>query len=658
MGNADAVVISSLITKVNGKEDLVHIFLTDRRKYQEIVHSDNYKISKYILNYLEEYSASPQKNYVQERLECIKGYEKYFKNEKNRELIAYKQHLIEIMKQFPVEKGKMTICINNFSNALIPNIDIDILDVYLLDKDFYYKIVQSPYIDVSPYLVEFLESFKVKGKYFGEIKERYHTRGSAYLIKQEIHSKLIEATTTNGEKKTILTLSDKIIDEIDMDILDVFIEDRNVYKTLLKSDKFEIAETIKEFLKKYSSGKIMPKEYYLEKYDKYLQIIYQSVMNEPIKISHLTDFIITENKDILTLFLENKEAYYQVRKMRIYEIDGNIIKFLENYRPKLKKFSKAQKKEYIAAFAEFTKRKNDYSLLDDLIKQSQKNVLHWKKRRWNKSSQYIEQDFVTSYNGKECVFSVIGSKIEFNKWKVHFSLDVDGRNNSVPHKNKEYEILYRKILKDIQYEDTKRQKEKKREIPKNVHRITSKDFVVRTNVFRCISDKHHLEEVLGIIQVLRPDGSITEEKVTASYCKECCCYFLLRSEYDRVFNKGILLCKMIEKEEFYKSGINGFADIKGESVLMQNGYNVQAKVGLTDIQRQTILANIMDEKILSASQIISYLQFFKAQKRNLPSYKMAVDKWDADLQFTKLYQQDKKQRVFINSITKTRYRKP
>ena len=79
MGNADPVVISSLITKVNGKEDLVHIFLTDRRKYQEIVHSDNYKISKYILNYLEEYSASPQKNYVQERLECIKGYEKYYK---------------------------------------------------------------------------------------------------------------------------------------------------------------------------------------------------------------------------------------------------------------------------------------------------------------------------------------------------------------------------------------------------------------------------------------------------------------------------------------------------------------------------------------------------------------------------------------------------
>lgn len=54
MGNADAVVISSLITKVNGKEDLVHIFLTDRRKYQEIVHSDNYKISKYILNDLSE----------------------------------------------------------------------------------------------------------------------------------------------------------------------------------------------------------------------------------------------------------------------------------------------------------------------------------------------------------------------------------------------------------------------------------------------------------------------------------------------------------------------------------------------------------------------------------------------------------------------------
>ena len=38
MGNADAVVIISLITKVNGKEDLVHIFLTDRRKYLSLIH--------------------------------------------------------------------------------------------------------------------------------------------------------------------------------------------------------------------------------------------------------------------------------------------------------------------------------------------------------------------------------------------------------------------------------------------------------------------------------------------------------------------------------------------------------------------------------------------------------------------------------------------
>ena len=45
-----------------------------------------------------------------------------------------------------------------------------------------------------------------------------------------------------------------------------------------------------------------------------------------------------------------------MRKMHIYEIDANIIKFLENYRPKLKKYSKAQKKEYIDAFAEITKR--------------------------------------------------------------------------------------------------------------------------------------------------------------------------------------------------------------------------------------------------------------------------------------------------------------
>ena len=61
--------------------------------------------------------------------------------------------------------------------------------------------------------------------------------------------------------------------------------------------------------------------------------------------------------------------------------------------------------------------------------------------------------------------SVIGSKIEFNKWKVHSSLDVMA-GITVLHRNKEYEILYRKILKDIQYEDTKCQKEKKKKFLK------------------------------------------------------------------------------------------------------------------------------------------------------------------------------------------------
>ena len=130
----------------------------------------------------------------------------------------------------------------------------------------------------------------------------------------------------------------------------------------------------------------------------------------------------------------------------------------------------------------------------------------------------------------------------------------------------------------------------------------------------------------------------------------------MQSEYDRISKIGILICKMIEKEDLYRYGLH-YHNMAGESILMQNGYNVKANNGLTDIQRQTILANLIDDHTLTASEIISYLQMFMAQKKGLPSYQMAVDKWDADLQFVRQYKEDNKRRVFINSITKVAYKR-
>lgn len=54
--------------------------------------------------------------------------------------------------------------------------------------------------------------------------------------------------------------------------------------------------------------------------------------------------------------------------------------------------------------------------------------------------------------------------------------------------------------------------------------------------------------------------------------------------------------------------INGMRLAK-ESLLIQYGYNVSQTEGLTDLRRHKILAVIIDNKIMSKGEIISYLDF-------------------------------------------------
>ena len=46
---------------------------------------------------------------------------------------------------------------------------------------------------------------------------------------------------------------------------------------------------------------------------------------------------------------------------------------------------------------------------------------------------------------------------------------------------------------------------------------------------------------------------------------------------------------------------------------------------------------------------------FIAQKKGLYSYQNAVNKWEADLHFVRLYKNNNKKRMFVNSLTKSVY---
>lgn len=103
-------------------------------------------------------------------------------------------------------------------------------------------------------------------------------------------------------------------------------------------------------------------------------------------------------------------------------------------------------------------------------------------------------------------------------------------------------------------------------------------------------------------------------------------------------------------EIYYKKGKLQDFNAASESLLMQNGYNVKANNGLTDVQRQVILQNIMDNKILTPHRISSYLDMFIAQKGNMPQYKEAILKWEKDRSFVLDYKNGAKRNVDIQSI--------
>lgn len=99
----------------------------------------------------------------------------------------------------------------------------------------------------------------------------------------------------------------------------------------------------------------------------------------------------------------------------------------------------------------------------------------------------------------------------------------------------------------------------------------------------------------------------------------------------------MVLCRVTDEKNYMKSGyINGMK-LAQESLLMQYGYNVSQTEGFTTTGRQKILAVIIDNKIMSKSEIISYIDFFISQRSSNSRMEVAISKWEADREFVENY---------------------
>ena len=175
------------------------------------------------------------------------------------------------------------------------------------------------------------------------------------------------------------------------------------------------------------------------------------------------------------------------------------------------------------------------------------------------------------------------------------------------------------------------------------------DFVVRTNVFKCMHNKHIINNVDAMINI-DEDGKKKQIKISAGYCSQCKVYFILDSTYQRLKGKGMILCRVTDEKHYMKSGyINGMK-LAQESLLMQYGYNVSKTEGLSSTSRQKILAVIIDNKIMAKSEIISYLDFFISQRSSLSNMEIAISKWESDREFVENYKIGQYTQFGVNAI--------
>ena len=168
--------------------------------------------------------------------------------------------------------------------------------------------------------------------------------------------------------------------------------------------------------------------------------------------------------------------------------------------------------------------------------------------------------------------------------------------------------------------------------------IGVKDFVVRRTTFKCRHHDHKLQNIEAVINIITKDGDVMKTTVPAGYCPNCNIFFIMESTYQQLKMRGTPVCRVSDEKAYLSN--NSFANgmvLARESILMQYGYTVSQEEGLTSARRRKILAILIDNKILTKSDIISYLDFFINQRKYQYRFGKAIEKWENDREFVSEY---------------------
>lgn len=189
--------------------------------------------------------------------------------------------------------------------------------------------------------------------------------------------------------------------------------------------------------------------------------------------------------------------------------------------------------------------------------------------------------------------------------------------------------------------------------------ITGKDFLVRSNLWKCVNGTHNLQDVIAEVDIALADGTIEKAHIPAAYCATCNLYYILEKDYKQLKQKGIILCRIVKREFFVKKIFDDnvfYNNMNEESILHSLGYNVNAQEDLTAYQRQSILKYAINHDILTKIEICNHLDWLINRSKGNVNMKNAVRKWKEDRDYITCYQNNEIDIEFITSLEVNEYR--
>lgn len=175
--------------------------------------------------------------------------------------------------------------------------------------------------------------------------------------------------------------------------------------------------------------------------------------------------------------------------------------------------------------------------------------------------------------------------------------------------------------------------------------------IVLNNNRKCTNENHHIQDIQAKLRIaLNPSGKIVNYNIPAAYCKICDAYFVLKKDFKRAKEYGVILCPVIDRTKIYATSFKAEYQIGNESRIHHLGYNVKKGNGLTDSQRHVVLANIVENTDISKYEITSNINRCISQHKKQPNYSESVKNWKNDLEFINNYELGDMPEVIINKV--------